>query len=278
MKTCFRYILIESVVVLLAVACSKNDEIIRKPYDGKVIVCFGASNTERGYWVEKMSKITGGTYYNLGIGGTLLGQRKLSSNYAGVWDKLNFYLLSSYIKSGDYSVLDNAVQIIFQHTDGADDYREKAKLLEDIDYSKVDYILLSYGGNDFTEETPIGDLSSNDGTTVIGAMNMSIDNIHSKYPNIKFLVHTTTYRWLSDDGLLDTDNTKNSLGLYTADYVDAILRCAHNRNIPGINMMEKCNFSKNNHNVFFVDRSHFNESGGAYYASVLGAWMLSLVQ
>lgn len=263
------------VAVLVFLACGKEKtiEIEVKPFVGKTVVCFGASNTERGHWVERLSEMLGGTFLNIGIGGTTISQRPQSSELSRAWDHFSFYKLSDFICSGDYQALDDAVNFVLQH-DGHD-YRRQAELLKTIDFSKIDMLLISYGGNEFMNNTPIGDPSSFNFNTVLGAMNYTINNILSQYPHLKIMIHTTCYRWLSEDGSLDTDNTKNKLGLYTVDYANEIVEHAEKLHLPAINMVKNSGFNKFNHSIYFTDGSHFNQAGGLEYAKILSSWILS---
>lgn len=256
--------------ILLFLSCSKIEQF-NNIFDNKTIVCLGASNTERGHWVECLPNLLGGKYYNLGFGGSTIVPQKSNNQLVKSYSNFSLLNLAKYITSKNFDELEKSVNYIL--TNDGHDYRRQLGYLKSIDFSAVDIVLLSYGGNDFANSTKIGDIEDID--SFKGAMAHSINILTKKYPKLKFYVHTTCYRWLSEDGLHDTDNTKNDLDLLTIDYANAMIEISNNLNIPSINMMKESGFNKNNHNLYFIDGSHFNKEGGAKYAKRLSSWIQS---
>lgn len=264
------FIIIEIVIS----SCTKIVSDCYYPLEGKNIVCFGASNTERGHYVELLSDFLGGTFYNVGIGGSGICQRPLSSERMEMWDKMNMYNLVNCVCKDDFDILYKAADYLLDSDN--DDFRSQIRLLDSIDFNDIDILLVSYGGNEYNNNTKIGEIDSYEVSSVMGAMNYCFSKLYESFPNIHIMFYSGTYRWLTLDGKKDTDNTPNDVGLYTIDYANAMVKVAEQWHIPSINMVNECGFNKYNHHLYFVDGSHYNEEGGKFFASRLSAWIRSV--
>lgn len=271
-----KFIFVITTCLLFMISCEGSDPIQveltteHKPLQGKKIVCFGPSGTERGYFVEVLPELLGGTFYNMGIGGTSVCSRKGNSPYQIAWSAFNLCeMIDSKIKN-DYSHLEESAVFIFN--DDGHDYRDKVKLLKSIDFKDIDLVLIfQYGGNEFSDNVDVGDVDSFDKTTFCGGLNISLDLLLSNYPHIRIITFATGYRWLTEDGQLDTDNKYNGINLYTKDYSDACVAVSHRWHCPSFNMYEIGGFNKYNHHLYYVDGSHFNVAGGRKYAETVAA-------
>lgn len=115
---------------------------------GKTIVNFGDSiigNTRNNTSVSSyLAKKTGAIVYNCGFGGCQM------SKHSGDWDLCSMYQLANDIKNEDFSSLVAATTTSWSGMPGY--FPNTAKLLRDkIDFTKVDFITISYGTNDYRE-------------------------------------------------------------------------------------------------------------------------------
>ena len=114
---------------------------------GKTIVNFGDSiigNTRDNTSVSSyIAKKTGANVHNMGFGGCQM------SKHATNWDLCSMYNLANDIANNDFS---NLVTATATGWSGMPSYfKNTAKLLSEIDFSKVDVITISYGTNDYRE-------------------------------------------------------------------------------------------------------------------------------
>ena len=93
-------------------------------------------------------------------------------------------------------------------------------VIKSIDLSKLDFIVIAYGTNDWTADTPIDNKDNiYDTTTSLGCLRYFVKEIQSLYPNIEIFVITPSYRVFTRDAttsevLTDSDNVlHNSITL-----------------------------------------------------------------
>lgn len=127
-----------------------KNEYLEKGGDlqGKTIVNFGDSifgNTRDNTSVSSyLSQKTGAIVYNCGFGGCQM------SKHSGNWDLCSMYQLANDIKNEDFSGLVSATTTGWSGMPGY--FVRTAELLsQKIDFSKVDFITISYGTNDYRE-------------------------------------------------------------------------------------------------------------------------------
>ena len=68
-----------------------------------------------------------------------------------------------------------------------------AKVFKEIDFSQVDYIIVSYGLNDYFSNVPIFPKDYFDLTSYVGALRHGVHKIQKQYPDIKFILTSPTY-------------------------------------------------------------------------------------
>lgn len=134
-----------------------------------------------------------------------------------------------------------------------------------------DLVILQGGSNDWSHNIPIGDVSSREKTTMLGAMNLMLDAFETAWPDATIICFTP---WIST-------GAKNSLGLDTDDYVDAIARLCQTR---GLLLYDASNASENGiymnqesfrtqYSLTSTDRWHLNAKGQVLFASAFGRWL-----
>lgn len=134
-----------------------------------------------------------------------------------------------------------------------------------------DLIILQGGSNDWSHNIPLGDVESRDKTTMLGAMNLMLDDFETAWPEATIICFTP---WVST-------GAKNSLGLDTDDYVDAIARLCQTRDLilydasdvtqNGVYMNQES--FRTQYSLTSTDRWHLNAQGQALFASKFTEWL-----
>lgn len=134
-----------------------------------------------------------------------------------------------------------------------------------------DIIILQGGSNDWSHNIPLGDVESRDKTTMLGAMNLMLDDFEAAWPEATIICFTP---WVST-------GAKNGLGLDTDDYVDAIARLCQSRDLI---LYDASNASENGiymnqesfrtqYSLTSTDRWHLNAKGQNLFAAAFGRWI-----
>ena len=243
---------------------------------GKVIYNFGDSVFGNAQSADSVSgalaTITGATTYNVGFGGCQMSQ------HATHWDAFSMYRIADAITTGDYSLQDAAIQA---SVSGMPSYfNNHLTRLKNADWSKVDFITIGYGTNDYTA----GDLLDNpddkfDTATHGGALRYAIETILTAYPHIKILIVTSTYRfWFNADNLTfkeDSDEVSYNTNQDTLDkFAENAINIAKEYKLPAKNLYHDLGINKFNRMQYFdaPDGTHHNAKGRRRIAeSIAGA-------
>uniref|UniRef100_UPI0039AF20E4 SGNH/GDSL hydrolase family protein n=1 Tax=Empedobacter brevis TaxID=247 RepID=UPI0039AF20E4 len=237
----------------------------------------GDSTVEFGTIPTQVGSLLGYDIKNCGVGGTRMAVHTLSD-----YKDLSFYKIAEAINSGDWSIIKTALDnLIYQTSDTAKAQRlttTKNNLIN-TDWSKIDFIVIQYGTNDFTGGNDIGliDKSNLDVTTLIGALNYGIKQILLKYPKIKLYFITPTHRYMEASLKNDSDTYTNVLGKKLIDYVDAIKSASNQNFSPVKDMYRESGFSQYNHSIYFVDGVHPNVAGYKLFSEQVAAFIRSCI-
>lgn len=117
--------------------------------------------------------------YNCAIGGTTAAVYNESTQWDS-WTSNSFngmMYLANDIISEDQLIPNDVVNSVFK----------------EIDFNQVDYIIISYGLNDYFSDISIYPKEYYDLTSYVGALRHGIHKIREKYPQIQFIVTSPTY-------------------------------------------------------------------------------------
>lgn len=165
------------------------------------------------------------TVANGAFGGTTMSLQNRENRDAYYWDGLSFAQLSKAIAAQDFGE---------QQTIRTKDYvtmnfGEIVDELDELDLTSVQTVIISYGMNDYTTGSPIGNGEDpEDPYTMEGAMRMGIRYLRQSYPQLRIIFISPTYCWfVNSDGITgDTCETSDFGGGYMEDYVEAQRRVA----------------------------------------------------
>ncbi|MHA3226067.1 SGNH/GDSL hydrolase family protein [Globicatella sulfidifaciens] len=231
---------------------------------GKTVVHFGDSIFGNVDGIDSISGVlgtlTGATALNCGFGGCRMSQ------HSQHWDAFSMYRLADSIVNGDWSLQDTAIAA---NVSGMPSYfKLHLDLLKSMDWTKVDYITVGYGTNDYTASVTIENADNKfDTTTYAGALRYSLEKLLTKYPHIKILVTTPTYRfWTNEDGSYkeDSDNTSFNVNQdKLIAYVAKAIEIADEYKLDRVDLYRKLGINKFNRTQYFPanDGTHHNANG-----------------
>lgn len=242
-----------------------------KPMYGKTIVCFGDSlfgmyrgDTSAPAYIQE---ITGATVYNVGFGGCRMSVHP-SSGYA----EFCMWALAKAIAENDWTSQDSAA------SSGSDYFPDQLALLESIDFSGVDAVVIHYGTNDFGGSVAIGSSSdSSDYSTLCGALRYSIEKLLTAYPKLRIYISLPVFRyWTGSDGTVTySDTYQNSQSNTLVEVVNAIADVAKEYNLPVIDCYHGLGINKANASTFLLDGTHHNEVGRKRFGNFIGSQIVA---
>lgn len=258
-------------------------DVPTRKYAGKTIVCFGDSITGNYLSPEDypsmIASITGATVYNVGFGGCTMSYHddELRREFSMVG-------LVNSIVSGNFSAQENSgVSITAANGDRRNYVPERIATLKSIDWSTVDYITIAYGTNDWNSNYAIDNENNPlDTTSYIGAFRYSVEQLLTKYPNIKILVITPLWRWWDETAgsveYRDSDTYAKGTGWYLYDYGNALIEACKEYHIPCFDLYYECMMNKLNRYVYFPanDGTHPNIVGRMLMAEKISARLESV--
>ncbi|MBQ7972286.1 MAG: hypothetical protein IJ291_02365 [Lachnospiraceae bacterium] len=122
-------------------------------------------------------------------------------------DAFAFFWLSNGIQNQDYSRQWNEIDRLPEHID-KERYKEVLTLMESIDFTKVDLMLVCYDGHDYLEDAP-GSIVDKPFTIISmeGAMNSAYEQYKVNYPfmQLVFVAPTYCYEVLEDGTVKGAD-------------------------------------------------------------------------
>lgn len=232
--------------------------------NGSVIVNFGdsiigavqGSTSVSGY----IAYLTNATVYNAGFGGCRMSVHEPN------WDAFSMYRIADAIVTHDFSYQDNAIKA--NDPSMPQYFVTTLETLKTIDFTKVDYITITYGTNDYTAgKEIINPANEEDLNTYSGALRYSLRRIYEAYPNLKVLVCTPGYMFWSDKQghfIEDSDTKTFNAHHDTMDaFVVATERVAKEFKTPCLDQYYEFGINKYNRLQYFTpeDGTHPQDAG-----------------
>lgn len=210
------------------------------------IVVFGDSiwNGERGEdgISERVMEALDVIVYNCAIGGTSAAVDGESPNWDN-WDSNSF----------------NGMMYVANGVVDADDIlagTEAYDVITKVDFNEVDYIIVSYGLNDYFCDIPIYPQEYFDTSSFVGALRHGIHRLRREYPHLKFIVTSPTYcEWFKGEREFE-------LGAY----VEAARSVAQEMEVEFLDMYHALGKTPNEKMEYLSDGVHLNEEGRRLYA------------
>jgi lysophospholipase L1-like esterase len=264
-KSCGKlpYIVMTFLFLILPL-CSKEAEELR----GVTIFCFGDSLTSTSSYPFTISKKTGASAMNCGIGGTQLGRDIDNTAYQA----MSMSSITDALCSGDWTNVIAGADATWK-LDGLDQ-RDIVSKIGRMDYSTADVFTIFFGTNDFGNERPIGLNSDTTPETFKGAINYVITRLKAAYPTVQLIFFTPVWRArnIFGDGK-DSDTYPNPAGIYLIQYVDALLEVCALHDVDVFDTYRSSDINAEYAKKYLLDGLHLSRAGadhlGALFAEQL---------
>lgn len=242
------------------------EDYAKLPFLGKKIINFGDSiigltrppKDVSTYLADK----TGATVYNAGFGGC-----EMSTHADSNYNPFSMCNLADAIASGDWSAQEAGAS-----ASGMPAYfSETVTMLENIDFTTIDIITISYGTNDWNNSTPLDNGGNTNKTYFADALRYSLETILTAFPNLKVFVCTPIYRFFmnSQGDFVDDSNThvNSTTNTKLTDFVSKTIEVAGEYQLPCINNYE-IGMNKYNRSYYFYsyDGTHPKPTGNKLIA------------
>lgn len=178
---------------------SKLTEIDARLF-GQTTVVLGDSVMDYCNIPETLAKISGMNVINCAVGGTRMGKH-VYDNY-GAW---SFYKLADAIVSGDYTEQEEATSI-------GKNIVQRIANLTSIDWNTVNNLIVAFGTNDWISSNTI-EKEGEDFTSIYYALTYGLSKIMTKYPHIKIIVVTPSFRIIDGNNSDTYQYSQNNLTL-----------------------------------------------------------------
>lgn len=211
------------------------------------IVVFGDSiwNAERGEngISEQVEEALGVKIYNCAIGGTTAAVKNESTEW-NEWTSKSFngmMYIANDIVSADKLIGDETAYNIIQ----------------EVDFEEVDYVIVSYGLNDYFSDIPIYPKEYYDLTSYVGALRHGVHKLQENYPHLKFILTSPTYcGWFEGERQFELD-----------DYVEAARGVAAEFNTYFLDMYHALGENPQEKSQYLSDGVHLTDEGLTVYAN-----------
>ena len=212
-----------------------------------------------------IEKVTGLTVFNGAFGGSCACSNNFENRYSFHEDSLNLCRLQDAIIHKDFGVQladlpNNPYQSAY--------FPEVLQGLAAIDFSKVKVLIIEHGTNDYSAGRKLNNPDDQkDEDTFGGALRLSISNMQKAYPNLKIVLVSPDFCWISGY----KECTKQDFGHGTMqDYVDMEKKIAKEYGLDLINVFDYAGLNAGNIKKYTEDGIHLNEDGRTIYGTYIG--------
>ena len=221
---------------------------------GKKIVVFGDSiwNSARGEdgVSEHLMELTGSTVYNCAIGGTSAAVVGESTEFGYDWRSQSFngmvYVTNKLLPA----------DVVLGGT-------EACEVIKQVDFSTIDYLLISYGLNDYFSNVSIYPEEYYDIATYVGALRNGILHFRENYPQAKIVLVTPTYTRAFEG------ERQHAIG----DYVEGVKRVSQDMNTELIDVSFVLGEDMETRLSYLEDGIHLSAEGRSLYAKGIAEYL-----
>lgn len=223
--------------------------------------------------VSQLSSLLNTSVFNGALGGTSLSRINDLDSMGYSKDCMSGVSLSKAIASGDFGP-QQATKVKESMTEY---FPETIDEMEQIDFSKVDILLLQYGFNDYHAGIPIYPAEGeNEEASFVGALESCVKSLQEAYPNLRIVLVTPTYSWYPYNELTHlTCEEYNLGGGVLEEYVNAEIQTAHALRVEILDVYH--NFYSHDTwedwEIYTTDGLHPNEEGRTLLAEKIAAYL-----
>ena len=203
-----------------------NNTLKDPTLEGKSVVCLGddlfAEISDGVSIASYIATLTGANVTSVSIEGATMAK-----NPDDELDPLSMYKLADAIASKNYK----------EQKAAANDLNKKSvtaavNILAEIDFDKVDMLIICFGSNDFDADVPLSSSDKSDVSSYKNALGHALEKICSKYTKLQVFVTTPLYCGFGSSD--DSDTKKNCCDATLKDYADATLETARAYKLPAV--------------------------------------------
>lgn len=232
---------------------------------------FGSNRSEDGI-CKQLEIISGAKVYNCGFGGMYLSNQYQSFEDSYPSDAFSCDSLVDSIVSDDFAFQEYAMNLL---SNKGDYFESTLFMLESIDFSKIDMLVVAFGTNDYLDGRLIeNNDSAYDCTATLGSLRYSLKRIKETYPSLQTVVVSPPYCIATNEygesiGCEIQDNgygTLYDLGVNMA-------AIAKDAGMDYIDVLNDCGIDKTNAAQYLTDGIHPNAAGRFLIAKLIAEEM-----
>lgn len=229
---------------------AQNETEVVKSLEGKKIVVFGDSiwNAARGEdgISEYIQQATGATVYNCAIGGTTAalveGENSMENWTSNCFNGMIY--VARKLVPAEKVLGDNTVVL---------------DIIKQVDFAEMDYVIVSYGLNDFFCDVSIYPKEYYEITNYVGALRNGITKLKENYPHLKIIVISPTY----------TQMFEGEKTFEIGDYVEAARGVAAEMEVEFLDMFHILGNNAESRMEHLEDGVHLSAEGRKVYSDAV---------
>ncbi len=202
--------------------------------------------------------------YNVAIGGASAAKSVLIDGRGSHEELFGFYHLSRIARTDNYQ------SVVAMESERTADEIDRVIYLTQIDLQEMDYIVISYGLNDYMAGIPIEGEDPFDERTYCGALRSGIRRLQKETDATIILASITYAVFPEEDGTFRDGYEVDFGGGVIADYRDATQKVASEfENIIFYDALSDLQIDQTNYEDYMFDIIHLNEKARMLYAKKL---------
>lgn len=218
----------------------------------------------------KLETLLGEKVFNGALGGTCMGRLGTNSGKSNMRDALSMVSFSKAIVSGDFRLQEN----LKVTESGTKYFPETIAGLKEIDFSKVEILLIGHCVNDYHAGEVIASTGDPyDENTFTGALRSTVKMLQDAYPDLRIVLVTAPYTWYTEQNLTCEEYVLG--GNVLEDYVNAELAVAEQLGVEIIDVYHDVypHDTWEDWSRYSFDGLHPNETGRELLAQIIADYL-----
>ncbi|WP_300713793.1 SGNH/GDSL hydrolase family protein [uncultured Acetatifactor sp.] len=219
---------------LLYLATFRGRAAEQQPYQVQIVAFGDSVFTDIGELVpipDRLAALLDMDVYNAAMGGTCAARLETERRLDYTKGSMSLVGLARSVLARDFDV-----QLTARIPESnAERFPETVEGLSQVDFSRVETVLIQHGINDYHAGTPIEDpRNPYDEYTYLGALRNAVRDLRKANPGIRIVLITPTYSWYLEAG--QTCEEADNGGGRLEDYVDAELALAKELGVEALDL------------------------------------------
>lgn len=217
----------------------------------------------------KLERLLDKRVCNGALGGTCMGRLEENRGASYVKDAFSMVSLSKSIASGDFRIQENT-EIT---ENGTEYFQETIAALKEIDFSKIEILMISQCVNDYHVGEVIYGENTEDEYTYAGALRSTLGMLKNAYPDLRIIILTPPFTWYTLQGLTCEEYVLG--GNVLEDYVDAQYALSAEMDVELIDLYHDLfpHETWEDWQIYSADGLHPNEAGRELIAQTIAKYL-----